>query len=258
MSEMMQDVKAAVQQQFGNVAANYATSTVHASGEDLNRMVQYANLTGTERVLDAGCGAGHTALAFAPHVTGVVAYDLTPSMLEQVEALAFQRGTTNLTTHRGDVEMLPFEDGAFDLVVSRYSAHHWPHPARALAEFKRVLKPNGQFILSDIVAEADPTLDTFLQAIELLRDPSHVRDHSISQWEAIFREAGFTSEVLYTWQLPLDFEAWVARIATPPANVAILKTLFDGAPSEVRNAMDMQPNYHFQIPGALIRGRRNA
>src|SRR5690348_11657563 len=176
----MQDVKAAVQQQFGNVAANYATSSVHASGEDLNRMVQYANLIGTERVLDAGCGAGHTALAFAPHVAGVVAYDLTPSMLEQVEALAFQRGTTNLTTHRGDVEELPFEDGVFDLVVSRLSAHHWPHPAQALAQFKRVLKPNGQFILSDIVAAEAPTLDTFLQAIELLRDPSHVRDQSIS------------------------------------------------------------------------------
>jgi SAM-dependent methyltransferase len=251
-------VKAALQQQFGNVAANYAKSTVHASGEDLNRMVQYANLTGAERVLDAGCGAGHTALAFAPHVAGVVAYDLTPSMLEQVEALAFQRGATNLTTHRGDVEMLPFEDGSFDLVVSRYSAHHWPHPARALAEFKRVLKPNGQFILSDIVAAEEPTFDTFLQAIELLRDPSHVRDHSISQWEAMFDETGFTFDVLYTWQLPLDFDAWVTRMATPPANVAMLKTLFDGAPSEVRNAMDMQPNYQFQIPGALIRGRRNA
>jgi ubiquinone/menaquinone biosynthesis C-methylase UbiE len=255
---MMQDVKAAVQQQFGNVAANYATSAVHASGEDLNRMVQYANLNGTEHVLDAGCGAGHTALAFAPHVAGVVAYDLTPSMLEQVEVLAFQRGATNLTTHRGDVEVLPFEDGVFDLVVSRLSAHHWPHPTRALAEFKRVLKPNGQFILSDIVAGEDPTLDTILQAIELVRDPSHVRDHSISQWEAMFREVGFTSEVLYTWQLPLDFDAWVTRIATPPANISMLKILFDGAPSEVREAMDVQPNYRFQIPGALFRGRRNA
>src|ERR1041385_7908260 len=198
----MQDVKASVQQQFGNVAVNYATSTVHASGEDLNRMVQLAELTGVEQVLDAGCGAGHTALAFAPHVAHVVAYDLTASMLEQVERLATERHITNLTTRHGDVEALPFDDASFDVVVSRYSAHHWPHPARALAEFKRVLKSGGQFILSDIVAEEDPTLDTFLQAIELLRDPSHVRDHSISQWKTMFHKAGFTSEVLYTWQLP--------------------------------------------------------
>jgi len=254
----MQDVKASVQQQFGNVAANYATSVVHASGEDLNRMVQVANLLGTEKVLDAGCGAGHTALAFGPHVAQVVAYDLTASMLEQVEQLAIKRGVTNLTTRQGDVEVLPFDDASFDLVVSRYSAHHWPHPARALAEFKRVLKPNGQFILSDIVAAEDPTLDTFLQTIELLRDPSHVRDHSVSQWSAMLRDAGFSSEVEFTWQLPLDFDAWVKRMATPAPYVAILKSLFDGAPSEVREAMDVQSNYRFQIPGALFRGRRNA
>jgi SAM-dependent methyltransferase len=253
----MQDVKAAVQQQFGNVAANYATSTVHASGEDLNRMVQFANLAGNERALDAGCGAGHTALAFAPHVAQVVAYDLTASMLDQVNQLASQRGVTNLITQRGDVEVLPFDDASFDVVVSRYSAHHWPHPARALSEFKRVLKPNGQFILSDIVAAEDPTLDTFLQTVELLRDPSHVRDHSISQWNMMLRDTGFTSEVLFTWQLPLDFDSWVTRMATPAPSVSIIKTLFDGAPSEVRVAMDVQPNYHFQIPGALFRGRRN-
>lgn len=236
----MQDVKASVQQQFGNVAANYATSAVHASGEDMNRMVQLAELAGTEKVLDAGCGAGHTALAFAPHVAEVIAYDLTLSMLEQVNRLAAERGITNLTTRHGDVEMLPFEDGTFDRVVSRYSAHHWPHPAHALSEFQRVLRPGGQFILSDIVAAEDPTLDTFLQTVELLRDPSHVRDHSISQWQMMFREAGFICEVLYTWELPLDFDAWVTRMATPSANVAMIKMLFDGAPSEVRNAMDVR------------------
>ncbi len=253
----MQDVKAAVQQQFGNVAANYATSIVHASGEDLNRMVQVTELLGTERVLDAGCGAGHTALAFAPYVAQVVAYDLTPSMLEQVEQLAAHRSIANLATYQGDVETLPFDAASFDLVVSRYSAHHWPHPARALAEFRRVLKPNGQFILSDIVAAEDPTLDTFLQTVELLRDPSHVRDHSISQWNMMLRDTGFTSEVLFTWQLPLDFDSWVTRMATPVASVAMIKTLFDGAPSEVCDAMDVHPNYRFQIPGALFRGRRN-
>ncbi len=253
----MQDVKASVQHQFGNVAANYATSAVHASGEDLSRMVQIANLTGTELVLDAGCGAGHTALAFAPHVAHVIAYDLTLSMLEQVTQLAAARGLTNVSTRHGDVEKLPFEDASFDIVVSRYSAHHWPQPSLALAEFARVLKPGGQFILSDIVASEDPTLDTFLQTVELLRDPSHVRDHSISQWKAMLRDTGFDAEVAFTWQLPLDFVSWVKRMATPDAYVAILKSLFDGAPSEVRDAMDVQPDYRFQIPGALFRGRRN-
>ncbi len=250
----MSDIKAAVQQQFGNVAAQYRRSTVHASGEDLTRMVQIAGLNGTEYVLDAGCGAGHTALAFAPHVSQVIAYDLTPSMLEQVERLANERGIPNVVTRRGDVENLPFEDQTFDLVVSRYSAHHWANPVTALREFKRVLKPNGQFILSDIVAFETPLLDTFLQAIELIRDPSHVRDHSVKQWLEMLHEVGFNVEVNFEWMLPLNFDAWVIRMATPMLNVTMLKALFDGAPAEVRSAMDVQSDYTFSIPGALFRG----
>jgi len=252
----MQDVKASVQQQFGNVAANYAASVVHSSGEDLSQMLTSLPLVGSERLLDAGCGAGHTGLAFAGLVQQVVAYDLTPTMLLEVQRLASERGIKNLLTHQGDVEQLPFEASAFDVVVSRYSAHHWPHPVTALQEFHRVLITEGYFLLSDIVAPEEPALDTFLQTIELLRDPSHVRDHSISQWLAMLKAAGFEAEVLFTWQLPLDFDAWVKRINTPVPQVEVLKTLFDGAPLEVRTAMDIQPNYQFSIPGALFRAQR--
>jgi SAM-dependent methyltransferase len=250
----MYDVKAAVQQQFGNVAEKYRKSAVHASGEDLTRMVQIAGLQGTELVLDAGCGAGHTAMAFAPHAAQVVAYDLTALMLEQVEKLASERGIQNVVTRQGDVEHLPFDDASFDAVVSRYSAHHWANPVTALREFKRVLKPDGQFILSDIVAFPNHTLDTFLQAIELIRDPSHVRDHSIKQWLEMFDEAGFKTEVPFEWMLPLNFDSWVTRMATPPTNVTVLKSLFDGAPTEVRSTMNIQSDYTFSIPGALFRG----
>jgi ubiquinone/menaquinone biosynthesis C-methylase UbiE len=251
----MSDVKTSVQQQFGNVAAYYSTSTVHAKGEDLVRMVEIADITGTEQVLDAGCGAGHTALTFAPYVAQVIAYDLTPAMLDQVERLSNERSIHNIETHQGDVEHLPFEAGVFDLVVSRYSAHHWPHPSVAVKEFHRVLKPGGQFILSDIVAPDDPTQDTFVQAIELLRDASHVRDHSIAQWMAVLRDAGFESEVVFTWQLSLDFVDWITRMATPEPRVMMIKSLFDGAPQEVRFAMNVQDNYSFSIRGALFRAR---
>jgi ubiquinone/menaquinone biosynthesis C-methylase UbiE len=253
---MTHDIKTSVQTRFGSTAANYATSPVHASGEDLAEMVNCAALTGSERVLDAGCGAGHTGLTFAPHVKEVVAYDLTPTMLEQVERLVAERGITNLVTQQGDVENLPFEDSTFDRVVTRYSAHHWPHPDAALREFARVLKPGGLFILSDIVGPDDFAQDTFLQAIELLRDNSHVRDHSIRQWSAMISEAGFDPvEVVFTWDVVLDFDAWVERIATPPANVAMMKVLYDDAPQEIRAAMQIQPDYTFTFKGGLLRGQ---
>src|SRR5262245_55828405 len=82
------DVKQSVQRQFGAVAANYATSPVHRGGPDLDAMLAAATPRGHERVLDAGCGTGHTALAFAPLVAEVVGADLTEAMLEQGRRLA--------------------------------------------------------------------------------------------------------------------------------------------------------------------------
>jgi ubiquinone/menaquinone biosynthesis C-methylase UbiE len=257
MSET-QDIKAAVQKQFGQVAANYSTSAVHAKGVDLAEMVKVAQLRGQERVLDAGCGTGHTALTFAPHVAQVVAVDFTADMLAQGRKLAAERGITNIDFRLGDAESLPFADGEFDAVVSRLSAHHWPHPQKALQEFRRVLRPGGQLILSDVVGFDDFTADTFLQSLELLRDPSHVRDHTVAQWLQMFDEAGFAANISFRWGIWIDFQSWVMRMATPPLFVETLRALFAGASSEVRSALQLEPNCDFTFQAAVIRGMRSS
>lgn len=256
------DVKGAVEQQFANAAENYTTSAVHAKGTDLNTMVECVTLNKSMRVLDAGAGAGHTAMAFAPYVAEVVAYDLTPAMLAQVEKNAIERGLTNIITQQGDVETLPFDDHSFDLVVSRYSAHHWVNPQSAVHEFSRVLKSGGTFILSDIVAPENPAFDTFLQALELLRDPSHVRDFSVSQWQAFFTNAGFPTEIVTLFDVPLDFKDWIARMATAPAHVTALKSLFNGASADIKAQFHLPDtlsishgNFTFTIPSAVIKGK---
>ncbi|MEZ4868057.1 MAG: methyltransferase domain-containing protein [Caldilineaceae bacterium] len=248
------DLKTAVQQQFGQVAANYSTSTVHAQGRDLEAMLRAVQLTGDETVLDAGCGAGHTALAFAPQVKGVTAVDFTTTMLEQGRRLAAERSLHNVEFRPGDVEQLPFADASFDLVVSRYSAHHWPHPGQALREFRRVLRPGGALILDDIVSYDDYICDTYLQTIEVLRDPSHVRDHTVHQWLDLMAAAGFTqTEVVYRGGVWIDFAAWIQRMATPSANAAMIRTLFDGAPQEFKEALQIEANHNFTFAGAVLR-----
>jgi SAM-dependent methyltransferase len=249
------DVKESVQRQFAAVAANYATSVVHVGGPDLTAMLAAATLRGVERALDAGCGTGHTALAFAPHVAEVAALDLTEAMLAQGRKLARDRGIANVKFQRGDVERLPFPDASFDLVTSRYSAHHYPHPLVALREFARVLKPGGTFLLVDVIAPDSAAQDTFLNAIELLRDPSHVRDHTLDQWQRMIETAGFAAEVLATWPLRLEFESWVARMNTPFLAITQLRMLIDGAPREVRAGLAIDEGYSFTVPTALLRGR---
>jgi ubiquinone/menaquinone biosynthesis C-methylase UbiE len=250
------ETKDSVQKQFAPVAANYATSAVHIAGPDLTAMLAAADARYDQRALDAGCGAGHTALAFAPHLAEVVALDLTEAMLAQGRKLARDRGIANVTFQRGDVERMPFADASFDLVTSRYSAHHYPHPLVALAEFARVLKPGGTFLLVDVAAPELPAQDTFLNAIELLRDPSHVRDHTVEQWLHMCASAGFAAEALDTWPLRLEFESWVARMNTPFLAITQIRSLIDGATRDVRAALAIEEGYSFSVPTALLRGRK--
>lgn len=243
-----------VRRQFGAAAAAYATSAVHASGPDLRALVEAARLTGTERVLDMGHGAGHTAIAVAAKAASVTAVDLTPEMVEVATALARERGVTNATFEVADVAALPFTDGSFDLVTNRLSAHHYPSPQQALAEALRVLRPGGRLLLIDTVAPEAPALDTWLNAVELLRDASHVRNWRASEWVSMLRGAAFEGAiVLERWGIPIDGAAWVKRMQTPPSKVAMLRELFAEASPRTRVAFEVRDEpWGFSIPFALF------
>ena len=100
-----------------------------------------------DTVLDVACGPGLMACAFAKvarHVTGI---DLTPAMIEQAKVMQQADGLTNLTWHVGDVQPLPFADGSFSLVFTRYSFHHFLDPKTVLAELVRVCSPGGRVVV---------------------------------------------------------------------------------------------------------------
>ncbi len=247
-----------VQRQFGAVATNYVTSAVHARGADLAELVRLAALRGHERVLDLGTAVGHTAFALAARADRVVGIDLTAEMLDHAQRLAAERAIANLDLVRGDVTHLPFPDATFDVVTSRYSAHHYARPEQVAREVARVLRPDGRFLLADTVAPDDPALDTFVNAVELLRDRSHVRDHTIGQWQAMLAAAGLRAEVVYVWEVALDFAEWVARMKTPPEAVALLRTLLSEAPPAARETFRIAAGERlsFCLKGAIIQARR--
>ena len=144
--------KSLVQQQFGAHAAAYATSTVHAKGASLGRLVELVQPKPSWHALDVATGAGHTAAAFAPHVARVVASDLTPEMLQEAAKLAKAKGFANMETAPADAEALPFDDASFDLVTCRIAPHHFPDVPTFVAEVWRTLKGGGTFALVDNIA----------------------------------------------------------------------------------------------------------
>jgi len=238
--------------QFGKTASAYLSSAIHAQGADLVLMQEAARRHGRPEVLDLGCGAGHASFAVAPVAASVVAYDLAQPMLDVVEHAKVQRGLDNISTRQGDVARLPFADASFDMVVTRFSAHHWGDVAAALAESWRVLRPNGTLLVVDIVAPKTALYDTTLQAVELLRDGSHVRDYRTCEWGAKFDHAGFTHSLRSMWKLTMQFDEWVARMRTPNERIAAIRNLFDAAPEEARQYFALQDDYSFDIDAAMF------
>jgi len=204
-------------------AAAYVASAVHSAGADLDQIEAFVRGHGEARVLDLGCGGGHVSYRVAPHVREVVACDLTPDMLDQVKRTASERGLTNIVAQQGAAEQLPFANGAFDIVVSRFSTHHWRDMEAGLREARRVLKKAGRAVFADVAAPAHPLLDTHLQTLELLRDPSHVRNYNAGEWIAALGRAGFSATGLTARKLRMEFAVWTERTRTPePYRTAIL------------------------------------
>src|SRR5580658_10593440 len=155
---------------FGSNAESYLTSEVHAKGADLERLSAVARQLASQRALDLGCGAGHAAFALARGgARRITAYDPSPDMLAVVAQEASRRHHDAIESLVGTAELLPFESSTFDLVVTRYSAHHWASVPRALAECARVTAPGGRLIVIDVIAPERPLFDTSLQVIEFLR-----------------------------------------------------------------------------------------
>ncbi|MBP1207027.1 ubiquinone/menaquinone biosynthesis C-methylase UbiE [Duganella sp. 1411] len=248
---------AVVAQQFGPTASAYLTSTVHAQGADLASLRELAAGLGTPLVLDLGCGAGHASFAVAPVARSVTAFDLSAEMLAVVSGAARERGLHNITTEQGNVASLPFADASFCMVVTRFSAHHWLDVPAALREVRRVLKPNGLLVVIDITAPEAPLHDTTLQAVELLRDGSHVRDYRPSEWTAMLQAAGFQPERAGDWKLQMVFDEWTARMRTPAERVAAIRSLFASAPQETRDYFDVRPDDSFTIDSTLFTATRN-
>ncbi len=239
-----------VNRQFGQSASAYLTSAAHAQGADLQKLPLLLQGQREASVLDIGCGAGHVSFAVAPQVAQVTAYDLSQQMLDVVAQEAARRGLHNVATRQGVAESLPFPDAAFDHVLTRFSAHHWSDLPASLKEIRRIMKPGkpgGRFIAIDVMAPAQPLFDTHLQCVELLRDVSHVRNYSHAEWERQLRAAGFAIDAHSQWKLPLEFNAWVARMQTPPERVAVIRGLLANAPQEVRDYLQLQQDGSFSL-----------
>jgi SAM-dependent methyltransferase len=169
-----------------------------------------------------------------------------------VAATAAERGLANIAVHQAAAENLPFPDASFDVVLCRFTAHHWQNMEAGLRQARRVSKPGGRGVFIDTITPADRVLDTHLQAIDLLRDASHVRNYSVAEWIGSLARSGFAIEGITMRRMRMEFASWTARTRTPADHAKAILSLQAGAPAIVREHFAVAEDGSFDLAAATF------
>jgi ubiquinone/menaquinone biosynthesis C-methylase UbiE len=232
----LDEIQRAAQEQFARRSDQYGKGHILENVEDVRAAVEIIGLPARAKVLDVATGAGHTGLFLASLGHEVTLSDIALPMLEKAAKAAAARGLT-VKTSQHTAEQFPYAGETFDLVTCRVAAHHFSHPEKFIAETARVLKPGGHFLLIDGTVEDDqPEAETWLHAVEKLRDPSHNRFLTPDTWSALCQLHGLAirSLQLFPFKQP-DLNWYFEAADTPDKNRIKVLELIARAPDTAKN-----------------------
>lgn len=201
----------------------------------LRRLVDFAEPTGTDVCLDLACGTGPVAAALLPRVRHVTAIDAarrtapgqgpdgrTPTVLFAARA---HRGDPDAPTIRASAAALPYRDGSFSLVTSRFALYELGDPLPALQEMMRVCRPDGRVVVAEVVR---PSRDAAgRERLERLRDPGHPGFLPLARITELISAAGGRVSRLDVFTVERPAEPWLAGARDQRAADQIRRALAD-------------------------------
>jgi ubiquinone/menaquinone biosynthesis C-methylase UbiE len=239
---MMQDHETLVRNEFSRQADAMSKAALFNDENVLARIVEAAQLTSASRVLDVACGPGIVVEALARTAGKVVGCDITPAMLEKATQRCAAVGLRNVSFAPGRAEALPFPDASFDAVVSRSAVHHFPDPAAALREMARVVRTGGRVVTVDVMSAESADEAELHNALEILRDPSHIRMLPRSELHHALTQAGLQVDSCITWTNHREFGEWMKITSAPervqPLNVVMSSLARGGATAGIGLRLD--------------------
>jgi SAM-dependent methyltransferase len=191
-------------------AEAYRQSATHASGEDLDAVVELCEPREGVKILDVATGGGHVARRLREHRAEVVTLDPAHGMQPDVVAAA---------------EDIPFADGSFDISVSRIAAHHFEDVPQAIDEMARVA--SRAVVIEDMLYRTPEE-----EEAERLRDPSHVQSLTGDEWLELLERAGLEVEQTRFFSKTHDFDDWLARTGCSGDDAARVRELLAPVSSE--------------------------
>lgn len=179
----------------------------------LQRLVDFAQPGPEDVCLDVACGTGLVGRALAVRTRHVTALDATPEMLATGKQQADVEGVSNVVFQRGDAARLPFLDGSFSLVISRFSLHHVAEPENVAAEMVRVCRAGGRVVVADMVVR--PELPGDPDRVERLRDPSHGTMLTAEAIVRLLTGAGAAPGTADVFDVERPLRPWLEQAGTP-------------------------------------------
>ncbi len=235
--ERSSDQREVVRREFTGQASNFeAPGSLFRDSSILNWIAARVELSPDSKILDVAGGTGQLGRHLARTGSSAVIVDLTDAMLAAGLRSVQKEGRDDVTFVRGDATDLPFPDGQFDVVISRFALHHLDDPAAAIAEMSRVCRPDGSVTLIDMVAGGDRH-----DELERLRDPSHTRALPEEELRSLFETAGRSPRSEAAREHSMPIEPWFEQAQTPEADRERIRAAFEaeadgGEPTGLRAA----------------------
>ena len=239
---------------FSKHAEPYSVSASHASGMDLDELIESLHIAGDDIAIDVATGTGFTAFRLAEKAKTVIGLDLTREMEDQAVRLQTQRGLAAVQFVLGNSEVLPFGSASSTIVTCRRAAHHFRRKELFLAEAFRVLAAGGRIGISDMIAP-DGFRDEY-NALERIRDPTHETAEDAGSWKCLLEEEGFILEKIAVMEERVSFEKWIYPLAPSSAEGEACSRYRLNAEDGFSTALALDNDLSFIKRRAVIIGRK--
>jgi ubiquinone/menaquinone biosynthesis C-methylase UbiE len=209
MEETTSDRHAAlIQDQFTRQARAFAEAMAHSDESAIALLMDAVEPRDADVALDVACGPGIVVCALAQRVAFARGLDVVPAMLAQARQRQYALGLRNIAWDLGNSTELPYRDGTFDIVTTRYSLHHLLDPSATVRQMARVCRPGGRVAVIDVAPS--PDLREGYDAAERIRDPSHVRALIELELEDLLAASGLDIAARARYLLDMELEAVLA------------------------------------------------
>ena len=191
------DIKASIEDTRKGFEDSFATGTFYnrqtQDTEHLENILRFIGVKEGMKILDLGTGSGYLAFPIAKSNPGceVIGLDIVSGALGANSTRAKEEGLDNLSFVSYDGIDFPFESETFDLIVTRYSLHHFPDIEHSIGEVSRVLKKGGHFFISD-PRPNDCDVDRFVDKYMQLKKDGHIKFYTKDEWETICGHQGLS------------------------------------------------------------------